>query len=142
MRTRIVTIATLTTVILSTFSIGALEAQTAPAAVTQGAGNIKRTPLQKVDIAGTNYEAVTALAEIVPNVMIGKHTHPGTESTYVVEGDLVLMVTGQPDRALKAGDSFQIAAGVAHDGKTGPNGGKLVVTYIVEKGKPLASPAP
>ena len=118
------------------------SAQTAPAAVTAGANNIKRTPLQKSDVAGTNYEAVTVIAEIVPSVMIGKHTHPGSENSYVLEGDIVLMVTGQPERALKAGDSFTTAAGVPHDGKSGPNGAKIIVTYVVEKGKPLASPAP
>lgn len=135
------TVAAFAAVTISAFTASAF-AQTAPAAVTQGAANIKRTPLQKVDVAGTNLEAVTALAEIVPSVMIGKHSHPGTESSYLVDGEIVLMVTGQPERTLKAGDSFQIAAGVPHDGKTGPKGAKIVVTYIVEKGKPLATPVP
>ena len=111
-------------------------------AVTQGIGNIKRTPLQKFDVPGTAYETVIGLAEVVPNVTIGRHTHFGPESGYVLEGDMVLIVAGAPDRALKAGDSYQIPAGAAHDGKSGAAGAKVIVTYVVEKGKPLATPAP
>ncbi len=102
---------------------------------------IKRIPLQKSDVAGTNFEAVTAIAEIVPNVNIGRHSHPGTETGYVLEGDVQLLVDGQPGKAMKVGDSWTIAPETIHDAKTGEKGARLLVTYIVEKGKPLASPA-
>ena len=103
---------------------------------------IKRTPLQRYDVPGTNLEYVMAMAEIVPNVLIGKHTHPGVEAGYVVSGELTLLVDGQPPLALKAGDSFKIT-GVAtvHDAKSGPNGAKVLAIYVVEKGKPLATAA-
>ena len=123
-------------------SLTTAQAQSAPAPITQGASNIKRTPLQKFDVPGTGYETVIGIAEIVPNAMIGKHTHFGVESGYLLEGELVLMVAGQPDRTLKPRDSYQIPAGAAHDGKSGPAGGKVIATYVVEKGKPLATPAP
>lgn len=113
-----------------------------PPAVTQGAQNIKRTPLQKFDVPGTSYETVIGIAEIVPNVSIGRHTHPGVESGYVLEGDMVLIVEGQPDKPLKAGDSYVVPAGAVHDGKSGANGAKVIATYVIEKGKPLATPAP
>ena len=113
----------------------------APPAVTQGASNIKRTPLQKFDVPGSTYETVIALVEIVPNVAVGRHTHPGIESAYVLEGDVVLKIDGQPDKVVKAGESWQVPAGAIHDGITGAQGAKVVVTYVVEKGKPLASPA-
>ena len=45
--------------------------------VTQQTATIKRTPLQKFDVPGTNYETVIGMAEVVPNVNIGRHTHPG-----------------------------------------------------------------
>jgi quercetin dioxygenase-like cupin family protein len=118
---------------------GSALAQQSPA---PAASNVKRTALQKFDVPGANYETVVALAEIVPNVNIGRHTHPGVESGYMLEGELVLMVAGQPDRTIKPGDSWQIPAGAAHDAKTGPSGAKLLATYVVEKGKPLATPAP
>jgi quercetin dioxygenase-like cupin family protein len=120
---------------------GAASAQQLPA-MTQQTANIKRTPLQKFDVPGTNYETVIGIAEIVPNVNVGRHTHPGPESGFLLDGDLVLMVAGQPDRTVKTGESYQVPPGAVHDAKTGPKGAKVIATYVVEKGKPLASPAP
>jgi quercetin dioxygenase-like cupin family protein len=116
-------------------------AQQQPPAMTQQAQNIKRTPLQKFDVPGTNFETVIGIAEIVPNVAIGRHTHPGPESGFMLEGEMVLMVQGQPDKTVKAGESYQVPSGAIHDAKTGPQGAKVIATYVVEKGKPLASPA-
>jgi quercetin dioxygenase-like cupin family protein len=106
------------------------------------AQNIKRTPLQKFDVPGTNYETVIGIAEVVPNVNVGRHTHPGPESGFMLEGEMVLMVEGQPEKPVKTGESYQVPAGAIHDAKTGPQGAKIIATYVVEKGKPLASPAP
>ena len=45
-------------------------------------------------------------------------------------------------KKLKAGDGFQVPPNTPHAGaKNGPGMVKIVSTYIVEKGKPLASPA-
>ena len=115
--------------------------QPPPPAVNQGAGNIKRIPLQKFDVPGTNMETVIGIAEIVPNVKIGRHTHPGPESGYVLEGDMVLLIDGQPPKPIKAGESYQIPPGAIHDGESGPKGAKVIATYVIEKGKPLATPA-
>ena len=59
----------------------------------------------------------------------------------MLDGEMVLMVAGQPD-TVKSGESYQIPPGAVHDAKTGPNGAKVIATYVVEKGKPVASPAP
>ena len=75
--------------------------------MTQQTATIKRTPLQKFDVPGTNYETVIGMAEIVPNVNVGRHTHPGPESGYMVEGEMVLYVEGQPDKPVNAGQSYQ-----------------------------------
>jgi quercetin dioxygenase-like cupin family protein len=117
------------------------------AALAQQAGApanppIKRTPLQTFDVPGTQYQTVIGLAEVVPNVNIGRHTHPGPESGYMLEGDFVLLVEGQPDKPVKAGESYQVPAGAVHDARTGERGAKVIATYVVEKGKPLAAPAP
>jgi quercetin dioxygenase-like cupin family protein len=111
-------------------------------AMTRQTATIKRTPLQKFDVPNTNYETVIGIAEIVPNVKIGRHTHPGPESGFVLDGEFILMVEGQPDKTVKAGESYKVPPGVIHDAKTGTNGAKVIATYVVEKGKPLASPAP
>lgn len=101
---------------------------------------IKRTILLRSDVPGTTYETVFGIAEIAPNVDFASHTHPGTESGYLMEGSMTHIVKGQP-REAKAGDSVLIPAGVPHSGRAGPNGAKIVSAWVVEKGRPLASPA-
>jgi len=103
---------------------------------------IKRTPLQKFDVPGTNYETVIGIAEITANVNVGRHTHPGPESGYLLEGEFTLLVEGQPPLVVKAGDSYKVPPGAIHDARSGAKGAKVIATYVVEKGKPLASPAP
>jgi quercetin dioxygenase-like cupin family protein len=78
--------------------------------------------------------AINAEAEIELGVTIARPTHPGIESGYVVGG--------QPTRTLKAGDGFQVPPETPHaGGKNGDKGTRIAITYVVEKGKPLASPA-
>lgn len=79
--------------IVVAFVVTAAAAQQPPAA-TQQTQTIKRSPLQKFDVPGTPYETVIGIADIVPNVSIGRHTHPGPESGYMLEGEMVLMVQG------------------------------------------------
>ena len=122
-------------------SAAALAQQPAPAPA-QPTSNIKRTLLQKVDVPGTNYDTITGIAEIVPNANIGRHTHFGPETGYVIEGELTLMIDGEAPKPLKAGDSYQVPPGAVHDGKSGDKGVKVMAVYVIEKGKPLATPAP
>jgi len=121
------------------FASAAIAQQPAPAQPPSG---IKRTPLQKVDVPGTNLDAITAIAEIAPNAAIGRHTHPGPETGYLIEGEMTLLIDGQPPRVLKAGESYQIPSGAIHDAKSTEKGVKVMAVYVVEKGKPLATPAP
>ncbi len=103
----------------------------------------KRTILQRGDLVTPGREAVMAQAEIPAGVRVGRHTHPGEEVGYVMEGTLLLEVQGKPPVTLKAGDVFFVEAGRPHDGTNeGVTTTKVLATYIVEKGKPLASPAP
>ena len=101
-----------------------------------------RKLLQDHDITVPDRHVVQALAEFIPGGAAGKHTHPGEEFGYVVEGTLELEITGQPTRTVKAGESFYVPAGLVHDGKNVGTGAlKVLATYVVEKGKPVASPA-
>jgi len=80
--------------------------------------------------------------EIEANVTIGRNTHPGIESAYMLEGGFDLPIEGQPTKSLRPGDAVLIPANTPHaGGKTGDKKSRLVVTYILEKGKPIASPA-
>lgn len=101
---------------------------------------IKRIPLQRFDVPGTPFETVIGIAEIAPNVAIGRHTHPGPESGYVMTGSFELLVEGQAPRLVKAGESYQVSGGTVHDARTGAEGAKVIATYVVQKGQPLATP--
>ncbi len=119
------------TLLVTLALFGVLEAQTP----------IKRTPLQKFDVPGTAYETVIGIAEIAANVNVGRHTHPGPESGYLLEGEFTLLVEGQPPLVVKAGESYKVPPGAVHDARSGDKGAKVIATYVVEKGKPLATPA-
>jgi len=102
---------------------------------------LRRAVVDRADISVPNREAVVVRIELDAGHMAGKHTHPGEEISYVMEGEAELLIDGEAPRKLKAGDAFIIPAGKVHDAKsTGTGTLKLVGTFIVEKGKPLASP--
>ena len=100
----------------------------------------KRTVIQKQDLSVAGREVVQAVAEIPAGMNAGRHTHPGEEIGYVLEGTLTLMVEGKPPLTVKQGESFFVPAGTIHDGKA-EGAVKVLATYVVEKGKPLATPA-
>lgn len=71
----------------------------------------------------------------------GWHVHPGVEIAYVVSGTMALDMAGQPRRILRAGDSFAMPRGVAHNGlNLGKVPARLLITYVVDKGAPVRSP--
>jgi len=100
----------------------------------------KRIEVQDRDLSIPGRHAVQARAEFEPGGAIGRHTHPGEELSIVLEGSLVLEIDGQPAKTIKAGESFFVPAGVVHAGKNAGSGKAVVfATYIVEKGKPVAT---
>src|SRR3954451_21321766 len=100
----------------------------------------KRDELQRHDLSIPGREAVTVRAEFNPGGGVGKHTHPGEEVSYVVEGELTVEVAGQPPVIKKAGDAFFVPAGVVHSARNaGKTPTRVLVVYVLEKGKPLAT---
>jgi quercetin dioxygenase-like cupin family protein len=108
-------------------------------AIAQQAG-IKRNVIRTIDYP-EGYTTVTAVVELGPGVCAGRHTHPGIDTGYVMEGDFVLKVDGKAEQTLKAGDSFETSPLMVHDACS-VSGTKLLDTWVIERGKPLASPAP
>ena len=99
---------------------------------------IKRTDLQRHDLSVPGREVVQVRVELAPGVAFPKHTHPGEEIIYVLEGSLEYQVEGKAPVTLKAGDVLFIPAGTIHSAKNvGSGNGVELATYIVEKGKPL-----
>jgi quercetin dioxygenase-like cupin family protein len=111
------------------------SAQTPPPGVT-------RKILSQTDGPTPGYVTLIVDIELEPGVIIGRHTHPGIESAYMLEGGFDLPIEGQPTLAFKPGVGVVIPPNTPHaGGKNGDKKSHIISTYIVEKGKPLASPA-
>jgi quercetin dioxygenase-like cupin family protein len=120
-----------------------LAAVTASGLLMAQASGLTRVLVGKYDVSVPGREAVIARVEVAPGAKAGRHTHPGDEISYILEGEATLLIDGQAPRVVKAGESFVIPAGVIHDAHNASSAPiKLVGVYVVEKGKPLATPAP
>ncbi|HEY4146054.1 dimethylsulfonioproprionate lyase family protein [Pinirhizobacter sp.] len=103
-----------------------------------------RAVLETRDVDGApGKQIVLGTVKMPPGAVAPWHTHPGDEAGYVLSGTLVLKQKGQPDRTLHAGDHFFNPSGMVHELLAGPGdeGGSEVSTWVVEKGKPMATPA-
>ena len=98
----------------------------------------KRTDLQRHDLSAPGREVVQVRVDFDPGYVSPKHTHPGEEIVYVIEGTLEYEVEGKPPVTLKAGEVLFIPAGTTHAAKNvGSGNGAELATYVVEKGRPL-----
>jgi quercetin dioxygenase-like cupin family protein len=99
---------------------------------------ITRTELQRNDLGIPGIEANQMRISFEPGAAFGKHSHPGEEIIYVLEGSLEYEVEGKPLVTLKAGEVLFIPAGKIHAAR---NVGKVkateLATYIVKKGETL-----
>jgi quercetin dioxygenase-like cupin family protein len=103
----------------------------------------RRVDLQRHDLSAPGREVIQARVEIDPGVTSPRHTHPGEEIIYVLEGSLEYQVEGKPPVTLKAGDVLFIPAGTIHAAKNvGSGNAAELATYVVEKGKPLLTVVP
>ena len=116
------------------------------AAVAVGAAQqaaFKRTEVQRIDLSTPGREAVMVVADIPTGATSGRHTHPGEEVGYVLEGAIVLDVAGKSPVTLKTGQGFAIPAGVPHSATNKAAApARVLANYIIEKGKAIATPAP
>lgn len=104
---------------------------------------VKRNVVKTADVSVPGREAVIANVEITPGGSAGRHTHPGDEISYVLEGEGEILMEGRAPLKIKPGDGFVVPGGTKHDAhNTGSQTLRLVAVYVVEKGKPLATPAP
>jgi quercetin dioxygenase-like cupin family protein len=122
-----------------------IAAITANATADEAKPQAVRTILERHDQAGVvGKEILIGTATLPAESVIGYHTHPGDEIGYVLKGTLVLKTRGQPDRILKAGESFFNPRGAVHSLAAAPggDGGMEVSTWIVDKDKPLVNLVP
>jgi quercetin dioxygenase-like cupin family protein len=124
----------------SRFFMAAILLVALPAAAQTG--SLGRTDLLKKDIGVPGREAVQVRVDFPPGVNAARHSHPGEEIAYVLQGTLQYQIDGQPPVTLKAGQALFIPAGAIHSAKNVDAGeSRELATYIVEKGKPIVVPA-
>jgi quercetin dioxygenase-like cupin family protein len=115
-----------------------LESVLTPQVTQAQQTGIKRTDLQRHDLSASGREAIQVRVDFAPGAAFGRHTHPGEEIIYVLEGSLEYQIEGKPPVTLKAGDVLFIPAGTIHAAKNvGSVTASELATYVVEKGKPL-----
>jgi quercetin dioxygenase-like cupin family protein len=108
-----------------------------------GTPGVTRKILSQMDGPTPGYVTILAEATVEPGAAIGRHTHPGLETSYVLEGAIELPIKGQETKTYGVGDTYQVPAETPHaGGKAVEKKFRVLSTYVVEKGKPLASPAP
>ena len=130
---KLTAVATIAATVVGLLTIQTLDAQQP---------GFKRVELQRGDLSVAGREVVVVRGEFEPGAMVGRHSHPGEESTYILEGTVQLEIDGKPPVISKAGDVIFIPAGTIHSAKNiGTTPAKVLANYIVEKGKPLSTPA-
>jgi quercetin dioxygenase-like cupin family protein len=101
-----------------------------------------RTELKRADLTGTDKEIIIAILEVPPGASIARHTHPGEEAVYVLEGATLQFPDGK-EVTRPAGQAGVNVRDVPHAGYKviGDKTLKLLTVHIVDKGKPMTVPA-
>ena len=101
---------------------------------------VRRTDLQRHDLGVPGREVIQARVELAPGVTAPKHWHPGEEVGYIAAGTVEMRIKDRPTLTLHTGDPFLIPPRVPHNAlDLGPDTGRMLSTYIVEIGQPLAT---
>jgi quercetin dioxygenase-like cupin family protein len=104
----------------------------------QAQHGIKRTDVQRHDLGVPGCEVIQVRVDFAPGVAFARHSHPGAEIAYVLEGTLEYQIDGNAPVTLKAGEALFIPAGAIHTAKNpGTGNASELATYIVEKGRPV-----
>jgi quercetin dioxygenase-like cupin family protein len=118
--------------------MGATEDHSHPSGAIQQAPGLWRTDLQRQDLSVSGREVIQSRVDIGPEAPLVKHTHPGEEIIYILEGSLEYQIEGQPPKTFNAGEALTVPAGVVHAVRNAGSGNAAeLATYVVEKGKPL-----
>jgi quercetin dioxygenase-like cupin family protein len=119
-------------------AMSATEDHSHPSGAIQQAPGLWRTDLQRQDLSVPGREVIQSRVDIGPEAPLVKHTHPGEEIIYILEGSLEYQIEGQPPKTFNAGEALTVPAGVVHAVRNvGSGNAAELATYVVEKGKPL-----
>ena len=101
-----------------------------------------RTVLKRGDLTGTDMEIIISVLEVPPGTSIDRHTHPGEEAVYVLDGASLQWPDGK-EVSRPTGEAGINVRDVPHAGYkvVGDKPLKLLTVHIVDKGKPMTVPA-
>jgi quercetin dioxygenase-like cupin family protein len=85
-----------------------------PNTAVEFAPGLWRTSLQRYDLSVPGREMIQSRVDIEPDSPPIRHTHPGEEIIYVLEGPLEYQIDGQPTRVYNAGEALTVPAGAIH----------------------------
>ena len=94
--------------------------------------------LQRGDLTGKHMNIIVNYFEVPPGATVGRHTHPGEEVVYVIEGGTLEDADGTM-HTFKAGSAMIYPRGVPHAGVkvVGDKALKMLNVFIVDKDKPV-----
>lgn len=126
---------------LATLSLAALLGGTMLAHAQQS--GISRKDLLQEDISAPGRQVVQVSVGFAPGASAARHSHPGEEVAYVLEGRIEYQIDGKPPVVLNAGDALFIPAGAVHGARNLDDKAPAteLATYVVPRGKPLVIPA-
>jgi quercetin dioxygenase-like cupin family protein len=103
-----------------------------------------RTVLSRTDLSDVpNREGILLSVAIAPGLVGAKHTHPGDEFLYLVEGTLTIEIDGKAPVTVRPGETVHIPGNAIHRA-VNPNPGvpARVLTFgVFQKGQPDTTPA-
>jgi len=105
------------------------------------AAGFTRTVLNRQEFPGDTMVTLQVQVDVDPGFLVAPHTHPGVEMGYVVDGGGTFGMKGASERAVKPGDAFSVPPATPHYLQNGPAKTRVLSIYVVDKNKPLASPA-
>jgi len=104
------------------------------------ASKLARREVQRSPLSIPGREMVQVETLIPAGAESGWHTHPGEEIGYIVAGEVEMKVQGRATVVLRPGDGFLIPPRIPHNARDlGPETGRMLSTYIVEPGQPIAT---
>ncbi|OAH10702.1 cupin domain-containing protein [Streptomyces jeddahensis] len=102
---------------------------------------ITRTELQRHLSPASGWELVQTLVQIPRGLESGRHSHPGVEVGYIIQGDVMMEFDDRAPQRLRSGDPFFIPLGAIHNARNiGKVETKMLSTYLIEEGEPLVIP--
>ena len=81
-------------------------------------------------------EVVTSRVSLPPETQLPRHTHPGEEFAYIIDGSLYLWVEGDGETRYVAGDTAKVSMNTVHTVRTGDEGVTLVAFRVHKIGEP------